>query len=62
MLGLILATGSAWTWWPMFVAAILFYIAGTEVRLRAEEKLLSEHFKDYGEYRSRTWGYIPFIR
>jgi protein-S-isoprenylcysteine O-methyltransferase Ste14 len=63
MLGMMLATGAAWTWWPMFVAAICFFIAGTEVRIHAEERLLAGHFGGaFAAYRFRVRGYIPFVR
>ncbi len=29
MLGMALATGFAWTWWPMFIAGLIFFLAGT---------------------------------
>jgi protein-S-isoprenylcysteine O-methyltransferase Ste14 len=62
MLGMFVATGLAWTWWPMFLAGLVFFIAGTEVRIAAEERLLTQRFPSYVEYRARTWAYIPFIR
>lgn len=63
MLGMLLATAAAWTWWPMAVAGVAFYIAGTGIRIRAEEKLLGERFgAEHAAYRKRTWEYIPFIR
>lgn len=63
MLGMLLATLAAWTWWPMALCSIAAFLAGTEIRVRSEEKLLAEHFKDaYSAYRSRTRAYIPLIR
>ena len=63
MLGMVLATGFCWTWWPMFVASILCFIAGTEIRIRAEDRLLEAHFQDaFRSYRSQTCAYIPFLR
>jgi protein-S-isoprenylcysteine O-methyltransferase Ste14 len=63
MLGMLLATGTCWTWWPMFLAAVVFFIAGTETRIQAEERLLDEHFPGgFAAYRARTWAYIPFVR
>jgi protein-S-isoprenylcysteine O-methyltransferase Ste14 len=62
MFGMLLASGFCWTWWPMFVAAILVFLAGTEIRVRAEEHLLAERFKhSFSAYRSRVPAYIPFI-
>ena len=63
MLGMELATGFCWTWWPLFLASILFFLAGTEIRIRAEERLLESRFQDsFRAYRSRTRAYIPFVR
>ena len=63
MFGMLLATLAAWTWWPMAIASVMAFVAGTEIRVRAEERLLAGHFGDsYSAYRSRTHAYIPFIR
>ena len=63
MLGMLLATGAAWTWWPMFVAALAAFLAGTEIRIRAEDGLLAERFPEsFAHYRSRVRGYIPLVR
>lgn len=63
MLGMLLATGAARTWWPMFLAGLFFFLVGTEIRIRAEERLLAERFQGtYDAYRSRVRAYIPFIR
>lgn len=63
MFGMLMATGAAYTWWPMWVAGSVAFIAGTEIRVRAEEQLLERHFQDgFREYRSRVSAYIPFVR
>ncbi len=63
MFGMQLATGFCWTWWPMFLASILCFLAGTEIRVRSEERLLESRFQDsFRAYRSRTRAYIPFVR
>ncbi len=63
MLGLLLAIGAAWSWWPMLVAALMFFLVGTEIRIRAEDRLLAERFQDsFRSYRSRVHAYIPFLR
>jgi protein-S-isoprenylcysteine O-methyltransferase Ste14 len=62
MLGMLLATGASWTWWPMFVAALIVFLAGTEIRVRAEDRLLAERFQDsFIAYRSRVRAYIPLV-
>jgi protein-S-isoprenylcysteine O-methyltransferase Ste14 len=63
MLIILLATLLAWTWWPMLLVSLVFFLAGTEIRVRAEERLLSERFPaEYAAYRQRTHAYIPFLR
>jgi protein-S-isoprenylcysteine O-methyltransferase Ste14 len=63
MLLMLVASALAWTWWPMAVAALVMYVIGTEIRVRAEERLLTEHFGDaYIDYKKRSRAYIPFIR
>ena len=63
MLGMILATGFCLTWWPMFVAAIVVFLTGTEIRVRTEDRLLGDHFgESFVAYRARVRAYIPFVR
>jgi protein-S-isoprenylcysteine O-methyltransferase Ste14 len=60
---MLLATGAAWTWRPMFALAVIVFLAGTEIRVRSEERLLAERFQDaFRNYRSRVPAYIPLIR
>lgn len=63
LLGMLLETGLAKTWWPLLIAGIVFYIIGTEIRVRAEEGLLTERFGEkYIQLKTRTKAYIPFVR
>jgi protein-S-isoprenylcysteine O-methyltransferase Ste14 len=63
MLGMFLATGFAWAWWPMFTAGALAYLVGTEIRVRAEDRLLEGRFQEaFTAYRSRVRAYIPGLR
>lgn len=63
MLGMLLATITAWTWWPMGVGAVIAFLAGTEIRVHAEDRLLAERFgTSFSNYRSSVRGYIPFVR
>jgi protein-S-isoprenylcysteine O-methyltransferase Ste14 len=51
------------TSWPLFVAALIIFIIGTEIRVRTEEKLLAAHFGDvFQEYKRRVPAYIPLPR
>lgn len=63
MLGMLLATGFAKTWWPLLVAGVVFFVIGTEIRVRAEEKLLEARFgEEFVRYKATTPAYFPFIR
>lgn len=63
ILGMLLATGLIWARWPMLVLALVSYFAGTEIRVRAEDRLLEGRFKDsFTAYRSRVPAYIPILR
>jgi protein-S-isoprenylcysteine O-methyltransferase Ste14 len=63
MLGMLLATGMAYTWWPMLVVGFVLFLIGVEIRVRAEDRLLNERFRDeFIEYSRRVQAYIPFIR
>lgn len=63
MLGMMFATGFCWTWWPLFLAAVAVFLAGTEIRVRSEDKLLAERFGEtFAEYRKRVPAFLPFLR
>ena len=63
MLCVLLATGFLITPWWLFVPAVLAFIAGTEIRVRIEDRLLASRFGDQAaEYQRRTPAYIPLLR
>lgn len=63
MFGLLLAIGAALSWWPLFLAGVISFVIGTEIRIRAEERLLAERFGDsFKAYKARVPAYIPFLR
>lgn len=63
MLGMMLATGAAFSWWPMMAAGTVLFLIGIEIRVHAEDRLLEFYFQDeFLEYRGRVRAYIPFIR
>jgi protein-S-isoprenylcysteine O-methyltransferase Ste14 len=63
MLGMLLATGFARSWWPLLLIALTIFLVGTEIRVRAEDRLLAERFgESFSAYRSRASAYIPFLR
>jgi protein-S-isoprenylcysteine O-methyltransferase Ste14 len=63
MLGMLLETGLAEAWWPLLVAGVVFYMIGTEIRIRAEERLLASRFgEEFSTYRRSARAYVPFLR
>ena len=45
------------------VFALAVYVAGTEIRVRAEDRLLARRFPEaFAAYRSRVRAYVPFVR
>jgi protein-S-isoprenylcysteine O-methyltransferase Ste14 len=47
----------------LFVVATIIYLAGTEIRVRIEDRLLAERFgTTFVGYRSTTRAYLPFLR
>jgi protein-S-isoprenylcysteine O-methyltransferase Ste14 len=46
-----------------FMAATIVFLAGTEIRVRIEERLLGERFgEQFRQYRGSTSAYLPYIR
>jgi protein-S-isoprenylcysteine O-methyltransferase Ste14 len=63
MLGMLLQTGLAKSWWPLIVAGAVFFVIGTEIRVRAEEMLLEKRFgEEFARYKAQTPAYLPFLR
>jgi protein-S-isoprenylcysteine O-methyltransferase Ste14 len=63
LLGMLLATALLLTQWVAAVAATAVFVAGTEIRVHAEDRLLTRHFPDsFPAYRARVRAYIPLLR
>jgi protein-S-isoprenylcysteine O-methyltransferase Ste14 len=63
MLCLLLGNGFIISSPLLFAIATIFFVAGTEIRVHIEERLLAAHFgEQYREYRRRVPAYIPFAR
>ena len=46
-----------------FAAAAVVFFAGTEIRVRVEDKLLVTRFGDrFRDYARTTSAYVPFVR
>jgi len=62
MFGMLVATGLAVSRWQALAAAIIVFFAGTEIRIRSEERLLREAFgAKFGEYARRVPGLFPWM-
>jgi protein-S-isoprenylcysteine O-methyltransferase Ste14 len=63
MLALLLATGLLRAPVGTSILALTVFVAGTEIRIRAEERLLAERFgEEFTAYKARVPAYIPFLR
>jgi protein-S-isoprenylcysteine O-methyltransferase Ste14 len=60
MFGLMIATGLVFaTWWAVLLAVVLFLI-GNQIRIRAEEQLLRETFgSQFDDYARRVPAFFP---
>jgi protein-S-isoprenylcysteine O-methyltransferase Ste14 len=60
MFGLMIATGLVFTtWWALLIAVIIFLV-GNQIRIRAEERLLRETFgSQFDDYASRVPAFFP---
>ncbi len=60
MLGMLLATGIAVSYWPALLVAIAVYSGGTWIRIRSEERLLRETFgAEFEAYSRRVPALLP---
>ncbi len=60
MFGLMVATGLAYSIWWALCGAILVFLLGNRIRIRAEEKLLREAFGErFDDYARRVPAFFP---
>jgi protein-S-isoprenylcysteine O-methyltransferase Ste14 len=63
MLCILLGTGVLITPPLLFLAALILFLIGTEIRVRAEDGLLASRFGDeFLRYRQTVSAYVPFVR
>jgi protein-S-isoprenylcysteine O-methyltransferase Ste14 len=49
--------------WECALFSIALFVAGTEIRVRTEDRLLESRFgAQFHEYRARVAAYVPFVR
>ena len=63
MFCLLLGTGFLLTSPLLFLAAVVVFLVGTEIRVRIEDQLLQGRFgEQFREYQGKVSAYIPFVR
>jgi protein-S-isoprenylcysteine O-methyltransferase Ste14 len=63
LLAMLLSTIFLLTPWQWAIVALVLYIAGTEIRVRTEDKLLAGRFgAEFERYRQSVPAYLPFVR
>ena len=62
MLCVLCATAVVIAPWQLFLVSLVLWIVGTEIRVRAEEKLLASRFgEEFHAYKQSVPAYIPFL-
>jgi len=63
MFALLIGTGLLAARLPFLVPAVVFFVIGTEIRVRIEDALLASRFgESFEAYRRKVPAYIPFVR
>jgi protein-S-isoprenylcysteine O-methyltransferase Ste14 len=63
LLAILVSTLLLLTRWEWVAVSLALFVAGTEIRVRAEDSLLATRFGDeFSEYRKRVPAYVPFLR
>jgi protein-S-isoprenylcysteine O-methyltransferase Ste14 len=63
LLAVLLCTLLVLTPWQWCAASLALFLAGTEIRVRTEDRLLASRFPDaFREYRRSVPAYLPFVR
>jgi len=61
--GMVLATNATLASAPVAAVSLALFVAGTELRIRNEEKVLLERFgEQYRAYRNRSYAWLPPLR
>jgi protein-S-isoprenylcysteine O-methyltransferase Ste14 len=63
LLGMLLSTLCLATGWQCAVVSLAVFVAGTEIRVHTEDRLLASRFGgQFAEYRRKVPAYVPFVR
>jgi protein-S-isoprenylcysteine O-methyltransferase Ste14 len=63
LLAILACTLFVYTPWPWAVVSLALFVAGTEIRVYTEDRLLASRFGErFAAYRGRVPAYLPFVR
>ncbi|MGA2269085.1 MAG: isoprenylcysteine carboxylmethyltransferase family protein [Bryobacteraceae bacterium] len=63
VLAILLSTILLLTPWRWAAVSLALFVAGTEIRVRVEDRLLASRFgAEFEEYRKKVPAYVPFVR
>jgi protein-S-isoprenylcysteine O-methyltransferase Ste14 len=63
LLGMLLSTLCLGTGWQWAVLSLGLFVAGTEIRVHTEDRLLASRFDgQFAAYRKKVPAYVPFVR
>jgi len=63
LLAMLLSTLCLGTGWQCAVLSLVLFVAGTEIRVHTEDRLLASRFgAAFAEYRKKVPAYVPFVR
>ena len=63
MLGMLIATGLAYSKWLPTLVGVVVFIIGTKIRTVFEERLLIDAFgSDFSDWKAKVPGLIPFVK
>jgi protein-S-isoprenylcysteine O-methyltransferase Ste14 len=61
LLGMLIATGLSLSQWEGLAAGVIFFVIGTQLRIKSEEQLLRETFgEEFERYTKHVPSFIPF--
>jgi protein-S-isoprenylcysteine O-methyltransferase Ste14 len=63
LFAILLSTICMLTRWEWAIPSIVLFVAGTEIRVRTEDRLLASRFgEEFARYQRKVPAYVPFLR
>jgi protein-S-isoprenylcysteine O-methyltransferase Ste14 len=63
LFGMLICTILLLTEWTWAVLCVVLFVAGTEIRVRSEDRLLESRFgEEFRQWKGRVAAYIPYLR